>query len=327
MKESGTGALSAGKAKDCGDRSWRRKKASGEYPGGIGTGPRISPFARERLPAELRRPVPERGLQRQAVAEPKLRCLCCVTVRRVRYDSVVASTAVETVRDFMKTNLPRLVGQGGWSSRGVVNTGFEVSPREYLAFAEEELAKPAPQNRINCIAHLKRAADCQLDIFLHAFNLFTHAQKNRLSFAAKLQFLDDIALISPRSLRRLNTVRNKMEHEFTIPDLPDLEAYADLVHAFVAVLETTTVLLPSDGSSDFKITTDGEENSPELGDFSIEYQGEKPGLRLSWDLTAEPSADYSATPSDPDFSYFFRVYLLLARRDAFETDAYVLSLL
>lgn len=56
----------------------------------------------------------------------------------------------------------------------------------------------------------------------------------------KLNFLKDAGIIEANSIARLNQIRNKLEHEYKIPDIVEIEVYYDLACAFITVLEATT---------------------------------------------------------------------------------------
>ncbi len=61
----------------------------------------------------------------------------------------------------------------------------------------------------------------------------------------KLDFIAKAGLISPRSLAKLNRIRNKMEHEYSVPELSELEAYFDLASGFVHSIEGYIFMLAS----------------------------------------------------------------------------------
>lgn len=128
---------------------------------------------------------------------------------------------------------------------------FDFYAYDYLEFAEEELDKNTDASLINCISNLKRAMDCQLDTFLHVFNLHYAINKRNLKFETKLEFLKECGVFNSRSLVRLNTVRNKMEHEYKRPKIEDIEVYYDLVVSFISVLERTMLLLHAHGEMYF----------------------------------------------------------------------------
>ncbi|MEM5657280.1 hypothetical protein AAHB50_07150 [Bacillus toyonensis] len=75
---------------------------------------------------------------------------------------------------------------------------FDLYARDYLRFAEHELLQIQNKSTsldhihlINCVSHLKRAIDCQLDTCFYILNLNT-VKKNNLSLKIKLNFLNPL---------------------------------------------------------------------------------------------------------------------------------------
>ncbi len=182
---------------------------------------------------------------------------------------------LDTVDDFklfIKNHLDSFHGSGK-NNPLAVDARFELSPRDYLSYAAEELDKNTPLSLINCVSHLKRALDCQLDSFFHVFNLYDLFKKNNLKVQKKLEFIGAIGFLNSRSLVRLNAIRNKMEHQYTVPDIQDIEVYFDLITALVQLLEYATF----DGAgSDFDIEIEGSKYSS----FYIEYKREEPHIHI-----------------------------------------------
>ena len=101
----------------------------------------------------------------------------------------------ETLRSFVLQHLDRF----GFSANGgpfLDLPKFELYAQDYLEFAEQELLafqrqavlKHKSARLINCVAHLKRALDCQLDTFFHVYNLYHIFAKRNLKFEKKLEF-------------------------------------------------------------------------------------------------------------------------------------------
>src|SRR5438105_15457877 len=131
-------------------------------------------------------------------------------------DQISLMSKSEQLRKIVLDNLDSLQGDGGsYSTNNPPD--FELSAHDYLEFAEKELEVNTYHNLINCVGHLKRALDCQLDTFLHVFNLFDLFRKRNLKFEKKLEFLKAAGVFNSRSLARLNTIRNRMEHDYEIP--------------------------------------------------------------------------------------------------------------
>lgn len=189
-----------------------------------------------------------------------------------------------------------------------IKIDFELSPRDYLRFAEDELEKGTTVSLINGVAHLKRALDCQLDIFLNTFNLWNLFKKRNLKIKNKLEFIGAIGYLNSKSLIRLNTIRNKMEHDYAIPNVQDIEVYFDLVTALVHLLELGSFM----GSS---IEFDCEDEDASWSSFEVEYKRETPEIFIAYTKHGESRKDVNwsvkAVDDIESFAYCFRVMRIL----------------
>ena len=133
---------------------------------------------------------------------------------------------------FMKRNLEHLSYSSG-SGKDLEFPNFDLMPFDYLDFAEQDLDKPSLAAKINCIGHLKRAVECQLDTLLGilgAANVATNVPK-------KLEFASACGAISSRSLVKINKIRNRVEHEYAEPEAAELDAYYDIANGFIHTIE------------------------------------------------------------------------------------------
>ena len=194
---------------------------------------------------------------------------------------------------FLRSNLDSCTNDGGVGSI-LEFPPFQLMPQDYLAYATEAINSPTDANRINCIAHLKRAAECQADTFLHVLSLAKHSQTR--NFPLKMATISKLNIMPARSLTKLNAVRNKMEHEYSVPDIDDLELYFDLVAGFVAALEGAIFMLASSTHIDF---APEDSNIADAPWFSIEYELKSPYIKCTM-RDAEFESVYRVTPDHWD---------------------------
>jgi hypothetical protein len=263
------------------------------------------------------------------------------------------STESEALRKIVKENLRRFTFSGGSTNLNIRIPKYDLYPRDYLEYAKSDITDSNAKKLLDCVGNLKRAVDCQIGIFLNVFGLERYFKKRKLGIDKKLELLRAVGIFDSRTLSRLNTIRNRMEHRYEIPKIKDVEIYFDLVLAFVSVLESSIVLL-SWTEMDFTNEKDARGRSVESskGDESIylNYDFEEPIISITYeyipdrwkkiearnknemasDLGKDPAAIYyggGATPTDnyDDFVFYFRVYYLLALRGAFVNDKYILA--
>ncbi|MGP3791724.1 hypothetical protein [Pseudomonas sp. B392_1p] len=220
----------------------------------------------------------------------------------------------QKVRAFLKEHVYNLSVSG--SSGHIVDLPeYEIHPREFLEFAEAELKDlSSNQSIVNCISNLKRAIDCQIDIFLFSLNLLSIYKKRKLGIDKKLGFIERCGMFSKYSLSRINTIRNRLEHDYQIPKIDDIYIYFDIVTAFISVLEVQLLIGGNDGELEFKIVEypANEEDEPiKLGYLSSRYEPSKKSHYFKWkkgDLTAE---HYASSDILEELAAFIRYHTLL----------------
>jgi hypothetical protein len=150
--------------------------------------------------------------------------------------------------DFLRRNLQNLEPSGG-SGVNLTFPDFDLMPQDYLNYADEALSSLTDANRINCIGHLKRAIECECETLLVVMNLRKKARD--LNFPQKLEFINTLQLMPSRSLGELNRIRNKVEHEFSTPEVEDLTVYFDLVAGFIAAVDGAMFMLATSAESEW----------------------------------------------------------------------------
>ncbi len=231
----------------------------------------------------------------------------------------------EKLRDFLINNLNKLEWGGGSGTIPKL-PHFDLYAQDYLGFAEIELQafqNEISQNKIahliNCVSNLKRAIDCQLDTFLHVYNLYKDFKHKNLKLENKLEFLEKAGIFNSRSLSRLNTIRNKMEHTFEIPKINEIEVYYDLVSAFIAILQKTIIMIMN---TEIDLVDDNENVKIS---FNIKYIFNKPGIIVTWKTETENIILESDLNNPTEFAYFLKILFLIYQMESFASEEYILS--
>lgn len=116
-------------------------------------------------------------------------------------------------------------------SHEIIETGFDISPNEFLKFAEFDLIAEYEHHLVNSLSNTKRAIDSQLDSLLIGFGLSEKSKRWR--FPKKIEFLNRVGIISPRILNKINRKRNLLEHEYKNPNKEEVEDALDVAELFV----------------------------------------------------------------------------------------------
>lgn len=224
-------------------------------------------------------------------------------------------TDYEYLIDYLAKNIAKTTYSSG-SGLSPEFPDFELMPFDYLEFAEQELASDSISSRIGCASNLKRATECEMDTLIHMLGL----SKQIKSFPKKVDFISKAGLISSRSLDKLNKIRNKMEHEYSIPEIDELEAYFDLASGFVHTVEGYLFMLTSHAEQEWEYTQE-----PNGVAFRVELS-DKPA-KITFNIKTNEgykTLEFGATEFDI-YQNALRVFFLLCRSTTLISKDYVIS--
>lgn len=111
------------------------------------------------------------------------------------------------------------------------DTEFSISPDEFISFAKIDLLQPDKHGLVNALSNAKRAIACQTDTIL---NSLVGIELKRLNLPYKLQLLQEMGVVAPRILEKVNILRNFLEHEYELPERAKVEEAVDIAELFVA---------------------------------------------------------------------------------------------
>lgn len=124
---------------------------------------------------------------------------------------------IQKVISFLIENIGKVLPIGELEVSNFTKPDYEITPKEYLHFAKEEINKETLNGNINALGHLKRAVDGQMDCFFEVINLKRIVKNKNLKFDVKISFLQKAGVITANSMKKLNKIRNEMEHEYKQP--------------------------------------------------------------------------------------------------------------
>jgi hypothetical protein len=124
-----------------------------------------------------------------------------------------------------------LPGRFFQSERDSVSPPWDISPNEYLKFAQKDIESGDRRGAVNALSNAKRALGCQIDSLMIAFGLGKLAKKWDLP--VKIKALVDIGIVAPPILSKINRHRNEMEHEYSCPPIGVVGDFVDVVALFI----------------------------------------------------------------------------------------------
>lgn len=112
-----------------------------------------------------------------------------------------------------------------------LNLPYELIPKEFLKYAKADITLKSNRGIVNALSNTKRALHCQVDSLLYAFGYEEKSKKK--NFYEKLEILTGLDIVTPEFLRKINNMRNLLEHEYNIPSREDVEDALDFVALFI----------------------------------------------------------------------------------------------
>lgn len=109
-----------------------------------------------------------------------------------------------------------------------------VLPYTYLEHAKNDRSEgDDARGLINAVGNAKRAFHLQVEMLCDAFGWAAVFGRKQANFGVRLDFLAKCGVVSPNILRKLNTTRNKVEHDYVVPDPVQVDDYIDIVELFL----------------------------------------------------------------------------------------------
>ncbi|WMO23924.1 hypothetical protein NI374_06680 [Vibrio parahaemolyticus] len=134
----------------------------------------------------------------------------------------------------------------GWDK---VSYPVETTPRVYLDFAIEDFESSSEEKQsrtlVNALSNAKRALHLQVETIAKSLG-FVQQKRGFPNFHAYLGFCEKCGVVTPRILKKLNTVRNAVEHEYYIPTESETEDFIDVVELFLAATDKFIYQFPVD---------------------------------------------------------------------------------
>ena len=122
-----------------------------------------------------------------------------------------------------------------------LKSGFDISPQDFLKFAEQDLSLKYEHNIVNALSNAKRALDCQIDTILLSLGFYKVSQEKYWGFPKKLDLINELDILAPRVLRKINKQRNLLEHKFVKPTKEIVEDFLDISMLFIASTDRYTL--------------------------------------------------------------------------------------
>ncbi|WP_457787126.1 hypothetical protein [Pseudomonas sp. PL-6] len=140
-----------------------------------------------------------------------------------------------------------------------------IWPEMYLSYAQADYAgyEQYSESRclINAVSNAKRALHYQVEGLAYA--LGWKLTKGKKDFPSKLEFLGKCGVLSPAIIKRINKLRNTVEHEYYTPTGDEALEYIEIVELYLAATSVFSRYFPVDVT--VELMTDDPSFDPKWG--------------------------------------------------------------
>lgn len=137
---------------------------------------------------------------------------------------------------------PQCVGSYSWTWMKVREN---PSSYDYLDFAKQDLVDGrSPRNLVNALGNAKRAIHMRLEDVCLGFGAVT--LKGLGSHPQLIDYLRSCGLVAPNILKRVNDLRNEVEHRYHIPPEAEVETYIDVAELFLDATDRWVSHMPTE---------------------------------------------------------------------------------
>lgn len=162
---------------------------------------------------------------------------------------------LEFIKDQLKLDFTSLVIQHEFSSES--SNPFDISARDFLRFAKSDYKENTKKGNINALTNAKRAIDCQIDSVFTIFGIkydeeipkssnkiIELTNFNKTNLAHKLKLIQALDFAPSGLVSKMRTLRNKLEHDYKIPNKEEVKEAIELAELFIKSIESHVEMIP-----------------------------------------------------------------------------------
>lgn len=186
---------------------------------------------------------------------------------------------------------------------------FEIHAQHFLDIAEEDLLSNDLRGNINALTNAKRAIDCQVEAIIEVLSL-----RKARQFPVKLERINEIGLVAPRVLKRLNKLRNALEHDFVSPSRDEVEDFIDVASLFIE-LSNGLFRMYAWQFAVYHQQTHGNKNG-----FQVNLNRDDNSMEVNMYKTNGKVATYIVNPGEDEYIPLVKLAIKTDWGDSIETD-------
>lgn len=194
---------------------------------------------------------------------------------------------------------------------------YDISPKDFLRFAKEDLKEGKDRGLINSITNSKRAIDCQIDQTIETLisksNNVTPIISDFLKYFEfesdipfKLKIIHSLNLAPSLLISKSRTLRNKLEHIYKKPKVKEVKEALDVAELFIGSVTGRLGMV----WSDFEIA-DWKDN-----ELCFQFSGKKFTIRYKRDGKLINTYEIDSN----SIEYYGLLRLMLSNDDEIEVE-------
>ena len=110
---------------------------------------------------------------------------------------------------------------------------YEICAEDFLGFAMRDSRGKDLRSRVNALGNIKRAIECRIDSLLYNYCLHVKSEKEKWDFPTKIEVIQQLGIVAPRILKKINKKRNELEHRYVKPTQADVDDGLDVAELFL----------------------------------------------------------------------------------------------
>ncbi|WP_444905088.1 hypothetical protein ACJJIU_10365 [Microbulbifer sp. CnH-101-E] len=146
------------------------------------------------------------------------------------------------------TNIQVSPCPGDWLGLG---HEFDLSAKEFLSYAKDDLSTGTPKGYANAITNSKRAIDCQTDWFVKSIGLdhagsfpahvkqFVEQYSISVDANKNLRVIEALGVAPSGLISKYRKIRNQLEHHYQTPQIPDVKEAVEVAELFVRAVDNS----------------------------------------------------------------------------------------
>lgn len=147
---------------------------------------------------------------------------------------------------------------------------YEICAEEFLGYAKEDSKGKDLKSRINALGNTKRAIECRIDTLLYNYCLHKKSEKEGWPFPQKIGVLQELGMVAPNILKKINKKRNELEHQYIKPTEEDVNDAIDVAELFLSATDERAII-NYDAPNEFRIELQHKEGFVKLIDHKNKF--------------------------------------------------------